>query len=146
MTGSAQDVARRFRWTRRLQRYVLNPPMRLLVSAGLVADHAILETVGRKTGKRRLNVVSVKPDGRTLWVVSEHGRRAGYVANIGAQPRIRVRFGRQWYPATATLLPEDDARARLADNWSQESARRAIERFGTALMTIRIDLDEPPRP
>lgn len=134
------DAARKFQRVRIIQRYLINPPMRALVSAGLIADHALLETHGRKTGKRRVSVVGVNPDGSTLWVVSEHGRRAGYVANIAAQPKIRVRYRRRWYPAVATLLPEDDARARLA-GWRQQSTRNAIERFGTQLLTIRLDLD-----
>ncbi|APA95959.1 nitroreductase family deazaflavin-dependent oxidoreductase [Nocardia seriolae] len=134
-------AARKFQRVRLIQRYLINPPMKLLVWAGLLPDHALLETRGRKTGKRRVAVVAVNPEGRTLWVISEHGPRAGYVANLSAQPRIRVRYERKWHAATATPLPDDDVRKRLAE-LPQESTRKAIERFHTSLLTIRIDLED----
>ncbi|MDP9391910.1 MAG: nitroreductase family deazaflavin-dependent oxidoreductase [Actinomycetota bacterium] len=47
-------------------------------------------------------------DGDTFWIVAEHGRSAAYVRNIEADPRVRVKVGRQWRSGTAALLPGDD--------------------------------------
>jgi hypothetical protein len=75
-TGAA--AARRR--TRMLQRYLLNPPVKLAVMLGMSPRHMLVETRGRKTGKRRRNVVGYTGGGDTLWVVAEQGRHAGYVA------------------------------------------------------------------
>src|SRR5437762_1805761 len=107
------DAGARRRRTRVLQRYILNPPMKALVWAGLSAGHVLLETKGRRTGKRRTNVVGMKLDGDTGWVVAEQGRHAGWVQNIAANPDVRVRIERRWRSACATVVADDDAQARL---------------------------------
>ena len=41
-----------------LQKYVLNPPIKLLFALGIVPPgYALLETIGRSTGKPRCNPV-----------------------------------------------------------------------------------------
>jgi deazaflavin-dependent oxidoreductase (nitroreductase family) len=129
------------RAVRLFQKYVLNPPVRALFALGLVPPtHVLLETTGRKTGQPRQNPVGNGLDGDTLWIVAEHGRGASYVGNLEADPRVRVKIGRRWRTGTATVLPDDDPRARL------EQIGRPVNGFmvrsvGTDLLTIRVDLD-----
>ena len=127
---------------RLFQKYVLNPPAKAALMLGLVPTHAIIETIGRTTGKPRRNPVGngLAPDGRTFWIVAEHGREAGYVKNITANPRVRVHIGRHWRAGTAELLPDDDPHERL------RSIGRAVngamvKMAGTHLLTVRVDLD-----
>jgi len=121
-----------------LQRYVLNPPAKLAVWAGLVPGYALIETTGRRSGKRRRNVVGMKLDGTTGWVVAEQGRHAGYVHNLEADPRVRVRVGRRWRRAQAEVLADDDASARL-DSFRRRTHAATLRRFGTDLTTVRFD-------
>ena len=51
-------------------------------------------------------------EGDTLWIVAEHGRKAAYVGNLEADPRVRVRVGRRWRTGTAHVLAGDDWRER----------------------------------
>ena len=76
-----------------LQKYLLNPPIRLLLALQIVPPgYALLETVGRVTGKPRRTPVGNGLQGETFWIVSEHGQKAGYVGNIQHSARVRVRF------------------------------------------------------
>jgi deazaflavin-dependent oxidoreductase (nitroreductase family) len=127
-------------WVRWVQRYLLNPPTRLVVWLGLAPGYVLVETIGRRTGRRRTTVVGMQIEGTTGWVVAEQGRHAGYVRNIEARPEVRVRVRRRWRPALATPLPDDDAEARLATGFSRTHAA-TVRRFGTALLTIRFTLD-----
>lgn len=136
--GEEEDRAKRKR-TRILQRYVLNPPVKLAVWTGLVPSYVLVETVGRRSGKRRRNVVGMHVDGDTGWVVAEQGVHAGYVANLMATPGVRVRLRGRWRHARAHVLVEDDADARLAEFSKSHAA--TVRRFGTDLTTIRFDLD-----
>ena len=72
------------------------------------------------------------------WVVAEHGRHAGYVRNLAADPRVRVRLGRRWCDATARIVDHDDAQARL-DSFGDVRHAAAVRRFGTDLLSIRFD-------
>ena len=133
-----------------LQKYLLNPPIMLLFAIGLAPPgYALLETTGRKTGKPRRTPVGNGLVGGQFWVVAEHGQKAGYVRNIAASPRVRLKLrdGRRarWYAGTAHLLSEDDPRTRqrwLANQLhSSASNAAAVRFFGTQLLTVRIDLD-----
>jgi deazaflavin-dependent oxidoreductase (nitroreductase family) len=126
-------------------RYVFNPIVRTLFRVGLPAPGtAILETIGRKSGRPRRNPVTNGLVDGVFWIVAEHGRRAGYVRNLEANPDVRVRIGKRWRTGTARLVPEDDPRERLR----YITARRPITRLNTTtvrllqtdLVTIRIDL------
>jgi deazaflavin-dependent oxidoreductase (nitroreductase family) len=123
---------------RLLQRYIVNPPAKLLVWAGLVPGHVLLETRGRRTGKRRVNVVGMHADGAAGWIVAEQGRHAGYVRNLEADPEVRVRVGRRWRAARAQVVDDDDAERRL-DTFGHRSHVSAVRRFGTDLTSVRLD-------
>ena len=123
-----------------LQKYVLNPPTKLAVYLGLVPGHALIETTGRKTGKRRRTVVGVHEDGRTVWVVAEQGRHAGYVRNVEANPRVRIRLRGRWRAATGRILDDDDPIARV-QSFGRDRHARLVTSMGTSLLTLRFDLD-----
>ena|SRR5215469_11498886 len=134
-----------------LQKYVLNPPIRLALAIGLpLPGYALLETKGRKTGKPRRTPVS---DGRVenqFWLVAEHGLKTGYVRNMERDPHIRLKLRRglryRWHTGTAHLLSDDDLRERqrwLANQLPSGAGNaRAVRLFGTQLLSIRIDLDD----
>lgn len=166
--SDGQRGAARRRRVRRLQKYVVNPPLKLAALLGLAPGHALIETTGRRTGRRRRTVVGVHLTGRadtgggaeapehpeteetaqtaespepteTAWIVSEQGRHSGYVANLTADPRVRLRLGRTWRTGRARVLPEDDPQRRL-DGFGRPSHAAAVRRFGTSLLTVRVDL------
>src|SRR5271165_6225527 len=133
-----------------LQKYFLNPPIRLLLAIGLApTGYALLETTGRKTGKPRRTPVGNGLVGGEFWIVAEHGQTAGYVRNIAASPRVRLKLRdgvrTRWYAGTAHLLSEDDPRERqrwLANQLPGSASNSgAVRFFGTQLLTVRIDLD-----
>lgn len=126
---------------------------------------ALLETVGRRTGRLRHTPVGNGQIGDTFWLIAAHGRQADYVLNLLDNPRVRLklpdelpaarrpnarRSGANAYPAgaarhrwrdgTAVLLPEDDVQARsrtLPYKWDAALGRA----IATRPVTIRIDLD-----
>ena len=140
----SEHAKRRRRRIRLLQRYVLNPPVKLLVWFGLVRGHVLVETTGRRSGHRRRNVVGMHVEGTTGWVVAEQGRHAGYVRNLVANPEVRVRIGRRWRPARAWVVQDDDPAARL-ESFGLRSHAAAVRRFGTDLTTVRFNFppDQP---
>lgn len=128
------------RLTTALARYAVNPVVRRAVAAGLLrGGYAILETTGRRSGQPRQTPVGYARDGDTVWIVSEHGRRAAYVRNLEADPRVRVRLGRDWHQGQAHVVPDDDARARLRTVGTRLS-RLGVRAMGTGPVSVRIDL------
>ncbi len=76
-----------------VQKYLLNPPIKLLFAMGVVLPgYALLETTGRKTGKPRRTPVGDGLVGKQFWIVTEHGQKAGYVRNIAGNPRVRLKL------------------------------------------------------
>jgi deazaflavin-dependent oxidoreductase (nitroreductase family) len=133
-----------------LQKYLLNPPIKLALTIGLpLPGYALLETKGRKTGKPRRTPVGDGRIGNEFWLVAEHGMKAGYARNIerDAHVRLKVREGLSyhWRTGTAHLLSDDDPRERqrwLASQLPSSAGNaRAVRLFGTQLLSIRIDLD-----
>jgi deazaflavin-dependent oxidoreductase (nitroreductase family) len=137
------DARAKRRWVRLLQKYVANPPVKTATFLGLVPGHAIIETTGRKTGKRRRTVVGVHEEGSALWIVAEQGRHAGYVRNLEAQPRLRVRLRGHWRTGVGTVVADDDPNARL-EMFRRSSHATAVRRFGTELLSVRVDLLSGP--
>jgi deazaflavin-dependent oxidoreductase (nitroreductase family) len=133
-----------------LQKYLLNPPIKFLLAVGVApAGYALLETIGRKSGKPRRTPVGNGRVGQQFWLVAEHGNAAGYVRNIAQNPRVRVKVRNgvrsHWHTGTAQLLSDDDPRER--QRWlamqlpGSSSNATAVRLFGTQLLTVRIDLD-----
>lgn len=133
-----------------LQKYVLNPPIKLFFALGIVPPgYALLETIGRNTGKPRRTPVGHGLVGEQFWIIAEHGTKSGYVRNIESNASVRIKFRvglrARWHTGTAALLTSDDPRER--QRWLSRhvpgSKRNAVAvRFlGTQLLTVRIDLD-----
>ena len=134
---------------------VLNPGIRALLERGVLPPaYALLETTGRRTGQARRTPVGngLDADGRTFWLVAEHGRRAGYVRNLEAEPRVRVRLrdgthprGPRWREGTAHVLPDEDPRERQRRIAGRDPSRWVnafvVRTLGTDLLVVRIDLD-----
>jgi deazaflavin-dependent oxidoreductase (nitroreductase family) len=121
---------------------LFNPLVKAAAERGIpLPGVAILETVGRKSGLPRRNPVGNGLDGDTFWIVAEHGRKAAYVRNIEANPRVRVKVGRTWRTGTGHLMPEDDPRARQRSLPKLNAA--VVRLMGSDLLTVRIDLDPP---
>ena len=118
-----------------IAKYGLNPFVKAAARAGLPLPWVvILETTGRRSGEPRRVPVTRLLEGDTLWIVTEHGRKAAYVRNIEADPRVRVRIGRRWRSGRAEIL----GRARKVP--------AMVRAMGTEQLTVRVDLDPAGRP
>jgi deazaflavin-dependent oxidoreductase (nitroreductase family) len=133
---SQESSARKQRWVTWFHRHVANPCTRLI--AGHMPGQAILETTGRRSGLPRRTPVGGRKEGSTFWMVSDHGVASNYVRNIQADPRVRVQVQGTWYPGTAAVLPDDDARERLKRLPRMNSL--LVRMLGTDLTTVRVDL------
>ncbi|MDV7245192.1 MULTISPECIES: nitroreductase/quinone reductase family protein [Rhodococcus] len=125
-------------WKRRIitqfQKRVLNPLTTRLPS------QTLLETVGRSSGQPRVTPIGGRRTGNQFWLVAEHGGQSNYIRNIRANNAVRLRLHGTWHTGTATVLPDDDAVARLAQLPRLNSA--AVRAVGTDLLTVRIDLTD----
>src|SRR3989441_6912918 len=148
-SGNCERGKMKHRIVHLLQKYFLNPPIKILFAIGIVPPgYALLETAGRKTGKSRRTPVGDGRVGKQFWIVAEHGVKAGYVRNIQTNPRFRLKLCKglraRWYNGTAHVLYDDDARERqrwLAGQLPSSAANARIVRLlGTRLLTVRIDL------
>ena len=120
---------------------MLNPPIRALAARGLMPGIALLETTGRTSGQPRRTPVSngLQRGTSTFWIVAEMGRKAGYVRNIEAHPRVRVCIRGRWRTGTAHVLDEDDPHARLRSLSRLNAA--SVRALGSGLLVVRVDLD-----
>jgi deazaflavin-dependent oxidoreductase (nitroreductase family) len=135
------------RWEILIGRYTANPLMRGMFKLGITPPGmALVETIGRRTGAvRHTPVVAYTPDGRTLWLIAQHGRHAGWVRNFETRPQVRVRLGRRWRTGTAELLPDDDVKARIR-TFSGNAVGQAIyaatfRTLESQPVTVRIQLE-----
>jgi deazaflavin-dependent oxidoreductase (nitroreductase family) len=107
--------------------------------AGVVPGWAVVETIGRRTGRPRQTPVGGRLSNGTFWLVAGERSRSQYVKNIEANPRVRIRTLGRWNTGTAHVLVHDDACQRLLTMNPINSLFIWIA--GTDLATIRIDLD-----
>lgn len=113
MTRNDEQALRKFRIERRVGRYLANPLVSALARLGVNTTLATdLQTTGRKTGKVRQVPVAACFDDSGAWVISQHGSRSGWGANITANPQVRIRQGSQWRSGVARFEPDDDVTAR----------------------------------
>jgi deazaflavin-dependent oxidoreductase (nitroreductase family) len=119
---------------------LLNPFVKAAARAGLpLPGLVILETTGRRSGEKRRTPVGKALEDDTLWVLAEH-RRGGYVRNIEANPRVRVRIGRTWRDGSARVLLDDDVRER-ARRMPNRGNTRMVLLMASEPVTVRVDLD-----
>ena len=98
-----------------LAKYAFNPIVRTLSGSAIPVPGTV--------DPRDLGSAELRPpapnagddglDGDTFWIVAEHGRRAAYVLNIEANPRVRVADRPALASRAAAVLPDDDPQARL---------------------------------
>lgn len=147
MTARSRRLKRAY--VKAFQRWLMNPLVRALLAVGInPLGLVVLETTGRRSGRPRRTPVGNGRDGDLLWVIAEHGLRAGYVQNIAADARVRVRlrigWRYRWLSGVAQVLPDDDvlARQRRIVGWHPLRALNAltVRTLGTDLVTVRIDL------
>lgn len=133
---------------RRVQRYIINPVVRIALTLQLPLGYSLLETAGRRTGRPRRTPVGEGRVGDSFWIVAEHGRHAAYVQNLLHDPRVRVRVRQGlrtvWREGTATIVEGDDPydRQRQLCRWHPLRALNAaiVRVMGTDLLSVRIDL------
>jgi len=122
--------------------YLWNPIVRV-VAGRLPGAPALLETVGRKSGRPRRTPVGNGLQGDAFWIIAEHGRHSDWVRNMLAHPRVRVKVNGRWRNGTGHVMPDDDPVARQR---GLDSVNAWIVRFvGTDLLTVRVDLDPHDR-
>jgi deazaflavin-dependent oxidoreductase (nitroreductase family) len=133
------------RATTALGKWLVNPPVRAALAAGIpLPGTALLETIGRRSGRPRRTPVTNGLDGDVFWIVAEHGREAAYVKNLLANPRVRIKMGRRWRSGTACVLGDEDPRARLDRIAARPTSRlnaRVVKLMGTGMAVIRVDLE-----
>ncbi|MFF0370662.1 MULTISPECIES: nitroreductase/quinone reductase family protein [unclassified Micromonospora] len=137
---------------RALQQRLINPIVRRAWNWKLpIPGDALLETTGRRTGRPRYTPVCDGLDGDIFWLVSQRGRRADWVRNVEADPRVRVKVGggprARWRAGTARMVEDDDPRERQRMLGRSSFVRRLCVRTSKAMnaspLTVRIDLDSP---
>lgn len=95
-----------------------------------------METTGRKTGQpRRVPLARGPRDGASMTLISVHGRRADWVRNIEAEPKVRLRSGFRWRTGLATLTElTPHALARF------NAMGRAFPLEGSPAVLVQVDL------
>lgn len=129
-----------------LQRHVLNPLDRLAFRLGIPPPgDALLETVGRRTGQRRVTPVCDGLVGDTFWLIGQNGHRSDWVRNIETNPRVRVKVNAGWRTGTAHILADDDPveRRRMLgrDNFARRLCLTTSGAMSSSPITVRVDLD-----
>jgi deazaflavin-dependent oxidoreductase (nitroreductase family) len=134
----ASTRSRRYGLVVPVGKYVVNPLAKRLAPhlRGLV----VLETIGRTSGQPRRTPIGGRRTGRTFWLVSEFGRQSNYVRNLEANPRVRLQIDGEWLSGTATIVDDDDPRARMRSLGRLNSL--LVKQLGNELLSIRIDLDD----
>jgi deazaflavin-dependent oxidoreductase (nitroreductase family) len=98
--------------SRALERYIFNPVVGAALLAGIAPRaFALLETTGRRTGRRIRTPVGNGLRGDAFWLVVAN-RRSPYVKNLLANPAVRIKVGRRWRCGVAHMLDDDDPLAR----------------------------------
>jgi deazaflavin-dependent oxidoreductase (nitroreductase family) len=146
-TKSADKARRKFKIERQMGRALMNPVVAALNRVGIRPSLVVeLETIGRKSGEPRRVPLAGRTDGTSLWVISQHGRRAGWAHNIAANPKVRVRVNNQWRTGTATFDPDDDVRARARSfggngKLSQTATAFTMRAMESDPISVRITFD-----
>ena len=118
---------------------VINPPTRIL--AGLMPWWVLLVTTGHRTGHAHRTPLACGPnDGQRMWLIAAHGPHADYVANLVADPRVRLRHRGHWYTGVATV---DDLKPEIVDAFN--ACARGALRLAIDPRLIRVDYTPRPR-
>jgi deazaflavin-dependent oxidoreductase (nitroreductase family) len=143
----ANKALRKFKFERRVGRIVMNPVVAALDKIGVRPSSMVeLETTGAKSGQPRRVPLTGRADDKGVWVISQHGRRAGWAHNITAEPKVRVRVNNQWRSGTATFVVDDDVRARARSfggdgKLSQSATAMTMRAMESDPISVRITFD-----
>ena len=146
-TKSARKARRKFKFERQMGRILMNPVVAALDRVGIRSSLVVdLETTGAKSGQPRRVPLTGRADDEGVWVISQHGRRAGWAFNIAANPKVRVRVHNQWRTGTATFDPDDDVRARARSfggdgKLSQSATALTMRAMESDPISVRITYD-----
>ena len=114
---------------------IFNPLARRL--AGIAPWWVVIETTGRKSGQKRQVPLARGPlDGNVAWLIAVHGRHAGFVKNIEANPSVRFRLRGRWHDATASIQPMDDAIVKRFSAYGQAGPKT----LGWDPVLVRVEL------
>jgi deazaflavin-dependent oxidoreductase (nitroreductase family) len=72
---------------------------------------AVVTTRGRKSGLPRTRAMRAVHDGDRVYAAAILGGRADWLANLRADPRVRIKLGGRTYAATARTLTDQEERA-----------------------------------
>jgi deazaflavin-dependent oxidoreductase (nitroreductase family) len=143
----ANKGLRKFKFERRMGRIIMNPVVAALDKMGVRPSTVVeLESTGAKSGQPRKVPLTGRADEKGVWVISQHGRRAGWAYNIAADPKVRVRVNNQWRSGTATFVPDDDVRARARSfggngKLSQSATALTMRAMESDPVSVRITFD-----
>jgi deazaflavin-dependent oxidoreductase (nitroreductase family) len=101
---------------------LVNPITRPL--AGFAPWWVLVETQGRRTGKRRRTPLAAGPrqaDG--MVVIAVHGRSSGWVLNAEANSEVQIRHNGRWRRAHAEILPWDPEAVRTFNFYARSGPR-----------------------
>ena len=131
----SRKAVRKFRFERRVGRTIVNPMVAALDRIGIRSSSVVeLETTGAKSGQPRRVPLTGRADDDGVWLVSQHGRRAGWAHNITANPKVRVRVDNQWHSGTAAFMPDDDVVARARSFGGNSKLSQSATAFGMRAM------------
>jgi len=146
-TKGADKARRKFRFERQVGRTVVNPLVAALDKVGIRSSSVVeLETTGAKSGQPRRVPLTGRADDSGVWVVSQHGHRAGWAHNIAADPKVRVRVNNVWRTGTAEFVPDDDVVARARSFGGESKLSQSTTAFGMRALqsdpiSVRIAFD-----
>jgi deazaflavin-dependent oxidoreductase (nitroreductase family) len=144
----SRKALRKFKFERQVGRTVVNPLVALLDKMGIRASSVVeLETTGAKTGQPRRVPLTGRADDDGVWVISQHGKRAGWAHNITANPKVRVRVNNEWRSGTAAFIPDDDVVARARSfggerKLSQSATALGMRALQSDPISVRITFDK----
>ncbi|MBL1076967.1 nitroreductase family deazaflavin-dependent oxidoreductase [Nocardia sp. 2] len=116
--------------------HIINPVNSVL--AALAPWWVLLETTGRRSGRRRRIPLGAGPrDSEGMDLLSVHGRRADWVRNIEADPRVRLRKGFRWRTGTATVAAATPERLSRFNSYVR-NAPNAFPLEGESPVIVRV--------
>jgi deazaflavin-dependent oxidoreductase (nitroreductase family) len=116
---------------------IFNPIAKRL--AGIAPWWVVIETTGRKSGKPRQAPLARGPmDGNVTWLIAVHGRHAGFVRNLEADPNVRLRLRGRWRAGLATSQPMDPAVVKRFSRYGQMGPMT----LGMDPLLVRIELTD----
>ena len=109
-------------------------------------EFAYLTTTGRRTGREHTVELCCGVRGDTLYFLSGGGERADWIRNANADPRVRVRLGRETVQGSARSITDPDeelaARRALAAKYEDWSAGKRLSSWARSALPLAVDM--PP--